>query len=464
MSQRKWTPLYVVVLLFTIVLALLIISGYSNINKAKSSQAAGDYAAAASTYARAAQTLFWRGDLWEQAGISAALAGDYSAAIVYLGKQTPRTEDGWVWLATAQLQTGDVQSAYTSCASGLQAFDSARLYRLLAFVQRSQKNWDAERSALQNQVRLDANEAYAHYRLGVLLMLSSPENARSELKAASALDPEVDSAVQTLDAALALSSIQPDTSQQKLILGRALGLVQEWELAEVAFTQAVGMDENNAEAWAWLGEAKQQLGQDGSAELDQALRFDHTSANVRALRGLYWNRLNRYEQALAEYLLAAEFEPENPRWWVSIGEAHANLGDLTAALEAYQHAVKLAPSEAEYWRLLAAFCAERSAYVEEIGLPAAQHAQTLLPNDPAVLDTLGFAYLASGRYANAEQNLKKSLEISPEYFPAHLHLALTYLAQGERSAAFNSLVYVRDADSSGVYAEAARQLLERYFP
>jgi len=464
MSQYKWAPLPVVVLLFTIAVAPLFISGYSAVTHAESSLAAGDYSAASSAYARAAQSLFWRRDLWEQAGIYAALSGDYPNALLYLGKQPLQSEDGWVWLATAQLQMREIQPAFASCTSGLKVFDSARLYRLLAFIHRSQKDWNAEREALQNQIRLDGSEAYAHYRLGLLLMLFSADPARKELKTASSLNPEVDSAVQTLDAALALSAIQPDESQQNLIRGRALGLVQEWDLAFVAFSQAVAMDEKNAEAWAWLGEAKQQLGQDGSVELDLALRLDHTSANVRALRGLYWNRQNRYEQALAEYLLAAEFEPENSRWWVSIGEAHANLGDLTAALDAYQHAVELTPGEAEYWRQLAVFCAERSAYVEEIGLPAAQQAQALAPNDPAVLDALGFAYLASGRYTNAEQNLQKALEIAPDYFPASLHLALTYLAQGKQSSAFNTLVHVRDSDSSGVYAEAARQLLERYFP
>jgi hypothetical protein len=41
---------------------------------------------------------------------------------------------------------------------------------------------------------------------------------------------------------------------------------------------------------------------------------------------------------------------------------------------------------------------------------------------------------------------------------------MTYLAQGNSSAAFNTLTFVRDADESGAYAEAANQLLQKYFP
>ena len=58
-------------------------------------------------------------------------------------------------------------------------------------------------------------------------------------------------------------------------------------LARAAFEKAVHADEKNAEAWAWLGEAKQHTDQNGSAELDQALKLNSKSPTVRGLRGLY---------------------------------------------------------------------------------------------------------------------------------------------------------------------------------
>jgi tetratricopeptide (TPR) repeat protein len=330
-------------------------------------------------------------------------------------------------------------------------------------VYRSQKDWAAEKGALENQTRLDPTDAYAAYRLGLLLTFYTPEDALPELTRASTLNPEVDSAVQTLRAALAVSGTQNDPSMQMVILGQAFGLVQDWELASAAFEQAVFRDEKNAEAWAWLGEAKQQLGQDGSVELNQALSLDRNSVNMRALRGLYWSRLGEYDRMLTEYQFAAQVEPQNPRWQASMAEAYARLGNLVSALEAYQRAVELAPDTAEYWRLLAVFCAENTVQVEAVGLPAAQQALTLAPNDPGALDAIGYIYLSTGRYASAEEALKLAVEIAPEYFPAHIHLAMTYLAQGNQAAAFNSLTYVRDADGAGVYAETAQQLLDKYF-
>ena len=438
-------------------------TGYYNLFRAENANARGEHQLASEFYAKAANILVWRGDLYEQAGISALQAEQFANAIGYFNQSTQLSEEGWVGYCTSYIKIEDLSSAVFTCEQGATVYESARLYELLAYTHRNQHNWENELQALQNQIRLGSEDAFAAYRLGLLLTLYSPEKAIPELTRASTLNPEVDSAVQTLRAALAVSSQQSDPSMQKVIVGQAFGLVQDWELAKTAFEQAVQFDENNAEAWAWLGEAKQQTGQEGSVELDRALSLNRNSVNVRALRGLYWSRQGKYEQMLAEYLLAAGIEPENPRWYANVGEAYSKLGDLVAALSAYQRAVDLAPTQADYWRLLAIFCAENNVRLEDVGLPAAQQANLLAPNDPATLDALGYVFLSTGRYASAETFLLQAIDINPEFFPAHIHLAMTYLSQGNQPAAFNTLTYVRDAEGAGVYAETAKQLLDKYF-
>ena len=123
--------------------------------------------------------------------------------------------------------------------------------------------------ALKNQVRLDTGDVYAHYRVGLLWSFLEPEQALSELMLASSLDPQTDSAVQTLRSALNISAAQPDPSVQFVTIGRALGLVQEWDLSIAAFEKAIELNAENAEAWAGLGEAKQQTGDALSASKGQ---------------------------------------------------------------------------------------------------------------------------------------------------------------------------------------------------
>lgn len=464
MLNKKLSILFVAAALVTAILVPVFYTGYSSIKRADSEFSAQNYAGAAEHYQQAARLLPWRADLWEKAGISEYANKNYPIAIALLNRPSKRTEQGWAALGNSYSNTGDISSALRVYQEGLRFYDSASLYAGLAFIYRGQKDWPAERDALQNQLRLDASDAYSHYRLGLLLTFLAPKQAFSELTLASSLNPETDSAVQTLTAALNLSATQPDGSEQMLTVGRALGLVQEWDLSLAAFEQAIELDEENAEAWAWLGEAKQQLGQDGGVELDRALTLDHTSVIVRALRGLHWNRLEKYEQMRAEYALAAEFDPANPAWQASLGDAYLKLGDLASALTAYQKATELAPTDSIYWRLLAVFCAENGIHVEDVGLSAAQNAVQLAPNDPFALDALGWSYLSSGRYANAEQTLLGVIASYPNHFPAYIHLAMNHLAQGNRAAAFNQLTYLRDADAGGPYAAQAEAMLKQYFP
>jgi tetratricopeptide (TPR) repeat protein len=470
-NKKLIVPITLAVLLAAIFLPV-IFKGYFALNRAESELAAQNYANAAESYKQAAQLLLWRDDIWEKAGIAAAKNGNEIEAVNYFKRAPTLSAEGWMWLGYSYYQLDDFPSSINALEESLKLDRLPSVYNLLALIYRQQKNWAAERGMLEKQIQLDAGSIYSYYRLGLLLTVLEPDQALTNLMLASSLDPEFDPAVQTLRAALNLSSTQPDQSQQMVTIGRALGLVQEWDLSRAAFEKAIALDAENAEAWAWLGEAKQQTGsalseskgEVGLSELDQALALDHTSVVVRALRGLYWNRQEKYPQMLAEYLQAAETEPGNPAWQAELGNAYIKNGDLIAALAAYQHATELAPNESIYWRLLAAFCAGNGVYLEEVGLPAAQKAVDLAPDDPSALDALGWAYLSSGRYASAEQTLSDVVARFPDHLPAHIHLALTYLAQGNRTATQEKLIYVQSADPNGADGETAKQLLKQYFP
>ncbi|MBI5352232.1 MAG: tetratricopeptide repeat protein [Chloroflexi bacterium] len=461
MKNKTWL---VLLALLAAVILPIIFTGYAEIKKGQAKSAVQNYASAADSYERAALYLPWRSDLWEQAGIAASENGNLTDAITFLKRAPKLSERGWLALASSYYNTGDIPSALKAYQQGSQVYESASLYAGLAFIYRQQKNWSAESDALKHQTKLDGGNVYAHYRLGLLLTVLEPENALPELMSASSLDPETDSAVQTLRAALNISATQADKSQQMVTRGRALGLVQEWELSVVAFEKAITLNAENAEAWAWLGEAKQQAGQDGSVELNRAVTLDGRSVIVRALRGLYFDRQKKYPQMLAEYLFAAKVEPANPAWQASVGDAYAKGGDLVAALTYYQSAVQLASNDSAYWRLLALFCADNGVHVEDVGLPAAQKAVELAPDDPLALDALGWSYFSSGRYANAEQTLLGVISRFPGHLPAHIHLAMTYIAQGNRTSAYTELTYVRDANASGADGLFAEQLLKKYFP
>jgi len=441
--------------------------GYRDLHDAQTALAQARYQDAEGLFESAARRLFWRADLWERAGLAAYRAQNYSEAIRLLEIARGRrslSAPGWDALGLACWWEDDHKTALEVWQAGSQAYpQSSGLYDHLAMAYHEIGDYSAEQDALTKRLVL-APDAAADYRLGLLLMLSDSSRAYQQLSAASALDHQFDSAVQTLHASITLSEVESHPARRLIDIGRGLGLVEEWALADRAFEDAIADDQHDAEAWAWLGEARQHIDQDGSDALNQALTLDPRDTLVRALRGLYWKRQRKYALALVEYSQAAQLEPANPVWQASLGETYAQNGDLVSALAAYQKATQLAPTDAAYWRLLATFCSDNDIFVLDIGLPAAQQAVQLAPDDPQALDALGWADANAGLFNAAEQNLLQAIKLAPDLAIAHLHLAQTYLRIGDRASATAELKLAIQSDPNGSAGQFAAQVLKQYFP
>jgi tetratricopeptide (TPR) repeat protein len=467
MGARYLSIIGILLLILIAVISPIVYSGYNDLHSAQTALAGKKYDDAARLFESAATHLVWRGDLWEQAGLAAYRGGNNAEAIRLLEIARDKkslSSQAWETLGIAYWNSNDHKTALTIWQEGSQADSSdVVLYDRLAMAYHENGDYASEQDVLVKRLSL-ASDANSHYELGMLLMLSDSNRALTELESASSMDPQFDSAVQTLRAALAVSDTESDLANRLIAIGRGLGLVEEWGLAENAFQKAVSVDAKNAEAWAWLGEARQHNGRDGSDDLNQALMLNPNDAIVHALRGLYWKRQGNYHQALAEYLQAAQIEPDNPAWQASLGDAYTQTGDLVSALAAYQKATQLVPNDATYWRLLATFCSDNDLYVLDVGLPAAKQAAQLAPNDPQTLDVLGWSYSNAGLLYNSEQNLLHAIKLSPNLAIAHLHLAENYLRQGNNASALNELNLTVQLDKDGTSGQMAAGILKQYFP
>ena len=451
-------------MLLLLVLAVytpVVSSGYSELKQAET---AGSYTEVAEHYRSAAKRLPWRPDLYELAGTAYYHAQEYTKADAAYQKAFQRhalSPVGWVaWGDVAYLNENPERATQIWQDALEEQNPSEQLYSRLAKIYQEHREYSSAADYLQMYVSAYPEEASAHYRLGLLLTLSDPNSALLELLTASQLDPQFDPAVQTLRTAMNLASINDAPSERFILIGRGLGLVNEWQLALAAFEESVKADEKNAEAWAWLGESDQQTaGDDSLTYLDRALSLNPSSSIVRSLRGLYFQRAGNYRQALAEFQSAARLEPENPALFVSLGDSYAMTGDLVRALNSYQYATELAPEDVSYWLLLATFCAENNANLNDVGIPAAQQAVQLSPKDPRPLDVLGWTYSLAGRYDEAERMLLLALEHDPQNASAHFHLGIVYLQTGDRVAAYDQFVRARDLGSA-----EADTALKQYFP
>lgn len=469
--MKKPNPILALAYNFLILISVLMLilaprplTGLMELSSAVRFDKAGEHLAAALAYKSAAERLPWQPSLWEKAGTSALLGGNMPDAITLLTKAATRnaiSKNGWVSLGLADQETGDLPSAMKAWRNAL---PMAEAYRYLAQGQRISGDFPAALVSWYASLLQEPQEAAAHYQVGLLEMALAPSKALPDLMRAVQLDPKLDATVQNLRGALNAALLSDDRSYQFVISGRALGASGNWDLATEAFRNAIALRADYAEAWAWLGEAKQQQGQDGSAEIERALAINPDSAMLQSLYGLYLQRQKQPEKALAAFQKAVALQPEEPGWQMALGGAYEQTGNLIAALEHYQRAVALAPGEATAWRALAEFSLRNSVDLAGTGLPAARRLVELVNNDWQADDIAGQILMENADIIGAEALLKKAVELDPTQAAPALHLGLLYLQTGNRASAYSYLSQAKVFDPDGPYGWQAKRLLEQYFP
>jgi tetratricopeptide (TPR) repeat protein len=128
------------------------------------------------------------------------------------------------------------------------------------------------------------------------------------------------------------------------------------------------------------------------------------------------SRLGHNDQAIAEILSITKADPKNLTAWTALGDAYRSAEKFHEAADAYDHAVGLlTPEQAKDW---AVFYARAMAEDQSKRWDAAeidlQHALKLSPDQPQVLNFLGYSWVDKGRnLPEALAMLEKARALSP---------------------------------------------------
>jgi tetratricopeptide (TPR) repeat protein len=429
---------------------------------------------AATHLARAAERLPSRTDLWESAGRYALQGQDPEAAIRYFRRagQKNLSFEGQMALAEAYWQSGSPGAALQVWqAAGRQDSLPVDIQQRVVAAHLAMKDYPAAAAELRSLTTRLPNDAHLRYHLGLITASQDPEAALAHLVQAAEIDPSLAPDVETFRRRISAARRSDDQAYLLVASGRALASLNEWELASEAFRQATLLRPDFAEAWAFLGEARQQVAntdpeasQDGFSDLQKALELDPDSIAANLLMALYWQRQEGYSQALKLLQKAIQLDPKNPALQVEIGRTHALLGDLESAVQAYQKAVQFAPQDSAYWRYLAEFSLKNDYQMREIGLPAARRAVILSRQEVENLDMMAQVLIRLNDLLNAERFLHRALAIRPDDPLAHLHLGVVHALKGETGRAYQEFTLARSLGSAGPAGEQAERLLQIYFP
>jgi tetratricopeptide (TPR) repeat protein len=232
---------------------------------------------------------------------------------------------------------------------------------------------DAESTA-RRYLETHQNSADAHYLLGYILFREgNPKPSLAEYKEGARYRPP---------GALDLEAIGGDYF-----------LMEDYAAADQWLTKSVQLDPSDAHAKYYLGRAK--FNQKHFAEavriFTECLNLDPRNAKAADYLGLSYESLGKIEDALTAYrkavALSSDSAPENPEPFLNLGTLLVENDRSDEAVPYLLDAARLAPGE---WR------AHRG---------------------------LGKAYLQLNRLPEAQDELRKAVEVAPENAPLHFLLA-----------------------------------------
>ena len=426
--------------------------------RAEAHRAAREYGAALAAYQEAAFLDMDAPQPWLRMGEVFLAQHRFTKAAIAFREAERLGDQGAALLGLGESYAGrgDWAAAMGIWLRGLEfAPDQASLLLALGRGSIAQGSWEQAASYLTRALAQQPTrpEVVAiHSLLGRLLIADDPDRAADHLRLAGDSD-----LLAVLDAAQA----EPDRSRRALLLGIAFLQRNELPLARYHLERAVQLDPTHAEARAYLAHALDRMGHTGTAGplLQSALQIDPGSVLVHYFLGVHYRRVGNLAAAQAALWEALQRDPENAALRIEMGESFVQQGDYLRAEEWYQAAVEVAPQEIEFRLLLAHFYLDHLYRVEAGGLPAAQEAVALAPEDARAHDLLGWAYHLTGQYGNAVASLSHALELDPDLVSAHYHLGSLYASTGQRELARRHLQRASDLDTTGYYRQRAELLV-----
>lgn len=207
----------------------------------------------------------------------------------------------------------------------------------------------------------------------------------------------------------------PGTLEAALALGKLHANKKEWDKAEAAFTEAIKLNPECAEAYHRragclfnAGKTKESL-----ADFDVAARLDPKNAEIFKNRGLAYLKLLRTDEAMADLRHAQELDPDHPELYQkAMSLAFAQRGFVKAqakqteeAIADMNEALRLDPTNAEVFDKRGSLHFNLKHFKEAVA--DFTEAIRLDPNQPVYYLHRGFAHEALGKKDEAAEDYRK---------------------------------------------------------
>jgi tetratricopeptide (TPR) repeat protein len=347
-------------------------------------------------------------------------------------------------LADLLARTGDAEGAAEILRRKLElAPDDQRSASNLVEALLLQGDTEAAEEEVRNLMELEDESGLAEFQFGrVMQAKSSSDEAIAAYKRALRKNPEAAQALQSLISSLvengreaeAVSYLQehikenPNQVAPHLLLGAIHAREGRIDEAEAEFETTIELQPNANRAYASLA----------------ALHPDDRAKRIEIYkRGTTTNP----NDATLAFLLASEYE---------------RGGEFEAAIQIYESMLERSPDNDIAANNLAALLLDQRSDADSFERALTLAKRFADAKQPALIDTLGWAYYRNGNYPSAVRYLELATAGAGEIAQLHYHLGMAYLANGSPDSAKDSLQKSVDlAKSEFPGIEEARATLEK---
>jgi tetratricopeptide (TPR) repeat protein len=164
------------------------------------------------------------------------------------------------------------------------------------------------------------------------------------------------------------------------------------------------------------------------------------------------------DEAIAQYETVLSKNPQQAGPHMLLGTIYDMQRKFDLSEKHYRRALEISPDFAPAANNLAYLMASEGKNLDE-ALGFAQRAKEKLPDDPSIMDTLGWVYYQKGLYDSAIREFSDSLEKMPDNATLHYHLGLAYFKKDKKELAKAQLDKALQLNPKFDGAEDAQKLL-----
>jgi tetratricopeptide (TPR) repeat protein len=394
---------------------------------------------------------FYKGNIYLARGDGLNAISEFRTVV----NEKPGFIEGYLRLAGAHLLNKEPELAGDTLQNALKVAPNSRAVRkALARVYATKKDYTAAEAQLRKIVELYPDDAAARGDLGDFLLAredfgaagqqfeilkeEGPGNALGYLKMAEVYErknqPEK-----------ALAEFEKGYRHNPQSAGLLSGLVQMY-MRQGQADEAIDLCEERIRAnpedvfaYNMLGMVQAGLKNYREAEsaLTKAIEIQplwpppHTNlANLYLVQG-------KKQEAIAKFENALSTNPKNAAAYLSLGLLYERDQDYPSAIDVYERALKENPN---FWvaaNNLAFLISEYSDQKTELkrAVTLAKSALEKRPGDPAIMDTLAWAYFRLGDHDQARDVLEKVVATAPDTAIFNYHMGMVLYKTGQNVAA-----------------------------